>query len=102
MKYVFYVQRLKATLRPNIYECKICGEHHCEHDYSQQEQYMFSQEMSSLYKPYTTNQNQTAAYSPMNLHTSSVADRTNNCQEPEKVTMLETPTCSKISRKNES
>lgn len=20
-------------MKPNIYECKICGEHHCEHDF---------------------------------------------------------------------
>lgn len=21
------------TLKPNLYECKICGEHHCDHDF---------------------------------------------------------------------
>lgn len=47
----FVLQRFTAVLRPNIYECKICGEHHCEHDYPEQEQYMLSQEMGGLYKP---------------------------------------------------
>uniref|UniRef100_A0A336N1U1 CSON011724 protein n=1 Tax=Culicoides sonorensis TaxID=179676 RepID=A0A336N1U1_CULSO len=26
-----FVEKLKNSLIPNIYECKICGEHHCEH-----------------------------------------------------------------------
>uniref|UniRef100_A0A182J770 Transporter n=1 Tax=Anopheles atroparvus TaxID=41427 RepID=A0A182J770_ANOAO len=26
-------EKLLNTLRPNIYECKICGEHHCDHDF---------------------------------------------------------------------
>ncbi|XP_050076944.1 sodium- and chloride-dependent GABA transporter ine [Anopheles maculipalpis] len=26
-------QKLLNTLKPNIYECKICGEHHCDHDF---------------------------------------------------------------------
>lgn len=25
-------------MKPNIYECKICGEHHCEHDFYPQEE----------------------------------------------------------------
>lgn len=24
-------------MKPNIYECKICHEHHCEHDFQMQE-----------------------------------------------------------------
>ncbi|ALC38115.1 ine [Drosophila busckii] len=47
-------ERIKVTLRPNIYECKICGEHHCEHDYAEQEQYMLAQELGNVYKPTTT------------------------------------------------
>ncbi|XP_032595038.1 sodium- and chloride-dependent GABA transporter ine isoform X2 [Drosophila grimshawi] len=43
-------ERIKITLRPNIYECKICGEHHCEHDYPEQEQYMLAQELGNMYK----------------------------------------------------
>ncbi|XP_058123951.1 sodium- and chloride-dependent GABA transporter ine [Anopheles ziemanni] len=26
-------EKLLNTLKPNIYECKICGEHHCDHDF---------------------------------------------------------------------
>uniref|UniRef100_A0A336MFN3 Transporter n=1 Tax=Culicoides sonorensis TaxID=179676 RepID=A0A336MFN3_CULSO len=26
-----FIEKLKNSLIPNIYECKICGEHHCEH-----------------------------------------------------------------------
>lgn len=29
----FPFQRFKNAIQPNIYECKICGEHHCEHDF---------------------------------------------------------------------
>ncbi|XP_017152265.1 sodium- and chloride-dependent GABA transporter ine isoform X1 [Drosophila miranda] len=46
--------RIKNTLRPNIYECKICGEHHCEHDYPEQEQYMLAQELATVYRPTTS------------------------------------------------
>ncbi|XP_034669550.1 sodium- and chloride-dependent GABA transporter ine isoform X1 [Drosophila subobscura] len=46
--------RIRNTLRPNIYECKICGEHHCEHDYPEQEQYMLAQELATVYKPTTS------------------------------------------------
>ncbi|XP_037052346.1 sodium- and chloride-dependent GABA transporter ine isoform X1 [Bradysia coprophila] len=28
-----FLEKLKNTTQPNIYECKICGEHHCEHDF---------------------------------------------------------------------
>jgi len=45
------LQRIRNTLRPNIYECKICGEHHCEHDFPEQEQFMLAQEMATVYKP---------------------------------------------------
>lgn len=31
LKSVF--QKFKNSIQPNIYECKICGEHHCEHDF---------------------------------------------------------------------
>lgn len=27
------LQKLKSTIKPNIYECRICGEHHCEHEF---------------------------------------------------------------------
>ncbi|XP_049537676.1 sodium- and chloride-dependent GABA transporter ine isoform X1 [Anopheles darlingi] len=30
-------QKLLNTLKPNIYECKICGEHHCDHDFPEEE-----------------------------------------------------------------
>lgn len=26
-------QKIMNTLKPNLYECKICGEHHCDHDF---------------------------------------------------------------------
>lgn len=29
----FEFQKVRNTLKPNIYECKICNEHHCEHDF---------------------------------------------------------------------
>lgn len=28
----FKLQKLKNSIKPDIYECKICGEHNCEHD----------------------------------------------------------------------
>ncbi|XP_050085310.1 sodium- and chloride-dependent GABA transporter ine isoform X1 [Anopheles aquasalis] len=30
-------EKLLNTLKPNIYECKICGEHHCDHDFPEEE-----------------------------------------------------------------
>lgn len=33
-KYSFNLQRIKSALKPNIYECKICLEHHCNHETS--------------------------------------------------------------------
>ncbi|XP_030241016.1 sodium- and chloride-dependent GABA transporter ine isoform X1 [Drosophila navojoa] len=57
-------ERIKITLRPNIYECKICGEHHCEHDYPEQEQYMLAQELGNVYKP-TIKPSQKTAYNAM-------------------------------------
>ncbi|XP_067624401.1 sodium- and chloride-dependent GABA transporter ine isoform X2 [Eurosta solidaginis] len=73
-----FMERLKITLRPNIYECRICGEHHCEHDFPEQEQYMLAQELMSLYKtkdplgPNTPmkhhlNAGHKAGYNPMHL-----------------------------------
>ncbi|KAH8389536.1 hypothetical protein KR200_003338, partial [Drosophila serrata] len=47
-------ERIRNTLRPNIYECKICGEHHCEHDFPEQEQFMLAQELATVYKPTTS------------------------------------------------
>ncbi|XP_046805027.1 sodium- and chloride-dependent GABA transporter ine [Lucilia cuprina] len=71
-------ERFQIALRPNIYECKICGEHHCEHDYPEQEQYMLTQELAGVYKattpihnhPQTTfpmTMGQKAGYNPMHL-----------------------------------
>ncbi|KAH8293110.1 hypothetical protein KR044_004282, partial [Drosophila immigrans] len=66
-------QRVKITLRPNIYECKICGEHHCEHDYPEQEQYMLAQELGNVYKPTTQKPGYNAMHAshaaPHGLHT---------------------------------
>ncbi|KAG5684760.1 hypothetical protein PVAND_013974 [Polypedilum vanderplanki] len=31
------IAKFKHTLKPNIYECKICHEHHCDHDINVQE-----------------------------------------------------------------
>ncbi|XP_065355483.1 sodium- and chloride-dependent GABA transporter ine isoform X2 [Calliphora vicina] len=72
-------ERFQIALRPNIYECKICGEHHCEHDYPEQEQYMLSQELAGVYKATTPihnhpqptfpmNMGHKAGYNPMHLH----------------------------------
>ena len=41
------MQKLKNSIQPNIYECKICGEHHCEHDFPD-EQDDFVQEMTPI------------------------------------------------------
>ncbi|XP_021703064.1 sodium- and chloride-dependent GABA transporter ine isoform X1 [Aedes aegypti] len=30
-------QKIMNTLKPNLYECKICGEHHCDHDFPEDE-----------------------------------------------------------------
>jgi len=38
-------QKLRNTTQPNIYECKICGEHHCEHDFPEDQSV---QEMSPI------------------------------------------------------
>ncbi|XP_017486094.1 PREDICTED: sodium- and chloride-dependent GABA transporter ine [Rhagoletis zephyria] len=72
-----FMERLKNTLRPNIYECRICGEHHCEHDFPEQEQYMLAQELSGIYKPkdpmdpnvqlHHLNAGNKAGYNPMHL-----------------------------------
>ncbi|XP_054083167.1 sodium- and chloride-dependent GABA transporter ine isoform X2 [Zeugodacus cucurbitae] len=72
-----FMERLKNTLRPNIYECRICGEHHCEHDFPEQEQYMLAQELSGIYKPKDAmdpnapinhlNSGNKAGYNPMHL-----------------------------------
>lgn len=29
--FVIIFQRIKNSLIPHIYECKVCGEHHCDH-----------------------------------------------------------------------
>lgn len=29
---LFHSQRFRNAIQPDIYECRICGEHHCEHD----------------------------------------------------------------------
>ncbi|TMW49346.1 hypothetical protein DOY81_005564 [Sarcophaga bullata] len=71
-------ERFQIALRPNIYECKICGEHHCEHDYPEQEQYMLSQELAGVYKAtapiqsppqnaFPMSMGQKSGYNPMHL-----------------------------------
>ncbi|XP_050321100.1 sodium- and chloride-dependent GABA transporter ine isoform X1 [Bactrocera neohumeralis] len=77
-----FMERLKNTLRPNIYECRICGEHHCEHDFPEQEQYMLAQELSGIYKPKDHldpnapinhfNTGHKAGYNPMHLQREQV------------------------------
>lgn len=45
-----FCEKILSSIRPRIYECKICGEHHCEHDFPEEEQ--FSQEPSTpIYTP---------------------------------------------------
>lgn len=39
------LQKLRNATLPNIYECKICGEHHCEHDFPEDQSV---QEMSPI------------------------------------------------------
>ncbi|XP_055595461.1 sodium- and chloride-dependent GABA transporter ine isoform X2 [Uranotaenia lowii] len=36
-------QKIMNTLKPNLYECKICGEHHCDHDFPDED---YGQEMA--------------------------------------------------------
>lgn len=38
-------EKYLSAIKPNIYECKICGEHHCEHDYPEQELYMLTHDL---------------------------------------------------------
>ncbi|XP_055916216.1 sodium- and chloride-dependent GABA transporter ine isoform X2 [Eupeodes corollae] len=38
-------EKFQSSIKPNIYECKICGEHHCEHDYPEQELYMLTHDL---------------------------------------------------------
>ncbi|XP_055859034.1 sodium- and chloride-dependent GABA transporter ine isoform X2 [Episyrphus balteatus] len=38
-------EKFLSAIKPNIYECKICGEHHCEHDYPEQELYMLTHDL---------------------------------------------------------
>lgn len=47
------LQKLRNSIRPDIYECKICGEHHCEHDTPD---FHSVQEMQTIYQqmPITT------------------------------------------------
>lgn len=40
-------EKYLSAIKPNIYECKICGEHHCEHDYPEQELYMLTHDLPS-------------------------------------------------------
>jgi solute carrier family 6 GABA transporter-like protein 6/8/11/12/13 len=40
-----FFAKLKHTIKPHIYECKICGEHHCEHDFPEEQ---FSQELTPI------------------------------------------------------
>jgi hypothetical protein len=44
----FLPQKLKNSVKPNIYECKICHEHHCEHDFPEEDDQML-QEMETVY-----------------------------------------------------
>lgn len=30
-------QKFMNTLKPNLYECKVCGEHHCDHEFPEEE-----------------------------------------------------------------
>lgn len=30
--YYFLLQKIRNAIQPDIFECKICGEHNCEHD----------------------------------------------------------------------
>lgn len=39
---------MKNSIKPDIYECKICGEHHCEHDTTE---FHSAQEMQAIYQP---------------------------------------------------
>lgn len=34
----FHIKVLNS-IKPRLYECKICGEHHCEHDFPDEEHY---------------------------------------------------------------
>jgi hypothetical protein len=47
-KLSFLAQKLKNSVKPNIYECKICHEHHCEHDFPEEDDHML-QEMETVY-----------------------------------------------------
>lgn len=31
--------KVLSSIKPRIYECKICGEHHCEHDFPEEDQF---------------------------------------------------------------
>lgn len=43
-------EKVLSSIKPRIYECKICGEHHCEHDFPEEEQ--FTQEPPTpIYTP---------------------------------------------------
>lgn len=46
--FFLHFQKFKNSIRPNIYECKICGEHHCEHDTPD---FQSVQEMQAIYQP---------------------------------------------------
>lgn len=35
--FLLFLKKLKNSIQPNIYECKICGEHHCEHDFPEED-----------------------------------------------------------------
>ena len=32
--------KVLSAIQPRIYECKICGEHHCEHDFPEDDQFI--------------------------------------------------------------
>ncbi|XP_058988103.1 sodium- and chloride-dependent GABA transporter ine [Musca domestica] len=97
-------ERLQSALRPNIYECRICGEHHCEHDFPEQEQYMLAQELAGVYKPTVVGTNvhvtgQKSGYNPMHLHVQMEKPR-DTAPPPSRDDGHEMPTTSTVNKGN--
>lgn len=42
--------KVLSAIKPRIYECKICGEHHCEHDFPEEE-HLTQEPPTPIYTP---------------------------------------------------
>ncbi|XP_055385962.1 sodium- and chloride-dependent GABA transporter ine isoform X3 [Condylostylus longicornis] len=46
-----FCDKIVNAMKPNIYTCRICGEHHCEHDFPEDAYIINQQEMTPVIQP---------------------------------------------------